>query len=327
MNKLDIAFFGAPTFAARVLEQIINDQALPVELTFVVTQPDRPAGRKQTLTPTPVKLLAQKHGIEVFEDFRLSNFKTLRLKEIDLVLLYAFGELLPPELLKLPRWGFWNIHPSLLPKYRGTSPISYALLMGDKTTGVSLIQMDERMDHGPIISQREYEIQNSDSREMLENKLSDIGYELFKKSVQDLINGTLERRTQNEEQRTFTRLLTKQDGFLPFTLVQKILTGVPLENEELPNIITEYNKKHPSLSTNYYSPTTYYNLFRALSPWPGLWTLLRLKASEGQAPIEKRLKITGMKLSPNGHPQITHVQLEGKKEVDIATFQKAYNIF
>jgi methionyl-tRNA formyltransferase len=316
MNKLSLAFFGAPTFSARVLERIITDKDLPVELKFVVTQPDRKAGRKQILTQTPVKTLSEKYNIPVYTDSRLSTLDS-ELKKIDLVLLYAFGELLPKNILKLPARGFWNIHPSLLPKYRGTSPIVYSLLMGDKTTGVSLMEMDERMDHGPIISQREYEIQKEDSREMLENKLSDIGYELFKKSVQDLLNGALERRTQNEELRTYTRLLTKQDGFIPFPLVQKIIKGESLENEELPKIIQEYYKKYPPLTTNYHPLTTYYNLFRAFSPWPGLWTLL---------PDGKRLKITRISLTTNYHPltTITHVQLEGKKEVDIKTFLAAY---
>ena len=313
MNKLRIAFFGAPTFAARVLEQIINDKNLPVELVFVVTQPDKKAGRKQILTPTPVKLLAQKNNIEVFDDFRLSTLN-FRLKEIDLVLLYAYGEILPADIIKMPKWGFWNIHPSLLPKYRGTSPIAYALLMGDKTTGVSLMQMDERMDHGPIIKQREYEILSEDSREILENKLSDIGYELFKESVQDLIDGKLEKHEQNHTDRTFTRLLTKQDGFFPFALVQNIVTGVPLENEVVPKIITDYYVKNHLPVPNYELCATHYALFKALAPWPGLWTLL---------PDGRRLKITGMELRTTNYALrtvITLVQLEGKKETDLTTF-------
>ncbi len=314
MTKLKIAFFGAPSFAATVLQNIIDDSSLPVELKFVVTQPDRPSGRKQILTPTPVKLLAQKHSIPVFDDFRLSTFD-FRLKELDLVLLYAFGEILPPEILKLPAQGFWNIHPSLLPKYRGTSPIAYALLMGDKTTGVSLMQMDERMDHGPLLAQRKYEIQSTDSRELLEKKLSSIGYELFKECILKLIDGSLERRTQNEELKTYTRLLTKQDGFIPFPLVQKILRNEPLSKDDIPPIIANYYKKYGVPPTFDFRLSTF-DLYRAFSPWPGLWTLIRINN------VEKRLKITRMSLL---HPIITHVQLEGKKEVDIETFKKAYS--
>lgn len=321
MKRLNIAFFGAPIFAARVLQKIIDDKDLPVNLAFVVTQPDRPSGREQILTSTPVKLLAQKNNIPVLDSLPTTNDQ--RLKNIDLVLLYAFGEILPAALLKIPRWGFWNIHPSLLPKYRNTSPIAYSLLLGDKTTGVSLIEMDERLDHGPIIAQKEYDIQVNDTRESLENRLSDIGYELFKQSVQSLIDGTLQKHEQNHEDRTFTKLLTKQHGFIPFTIVQKILKGETLTNDEIPQIIRDYYDKYPSPTTNHYPLVTYYNLYRALSPWPGLWTLVPING------VEKRLKITGMTLPTTNDqrpPLITQVQLEGKKEVDIKTFRSAYGL-
>lgn len=326
MKKINLAFFGTPIFAARVLQKIIDDKDLPVTLTLVVTQPNRPVGRKQILTSTPVKLLAQKHSIPVLDNLKL-EISNLKLQDIDLALLYAYGEILPPEILKIPRWGFWNIHPSLLPKYRGVSPIAYSLLMGDKTTGVSLIEMDERIDHGPILSQQKYEIQKEDTREDLENKLSDIGYELFKQSIQLLINGELQKVKQNNENRTFTRLLTKQDGYIPFPIVQKIIRGEEIQNNEIPPIITEYSKKyslttnHPSTSLRVNQPlTTYYDLFRGLSLWPGLWTLIKMNGTE------KRLKIMGMDLK-DGKPLITRVQLEGKNEVDFRTFNSAYKVF
>jgi len=318
MKRIRVAFFGAPIFAARVLQKIIDDKDLPVDLSFVVTQPDRPAGREQILTPTPVKLLAQKNNISVFTNPKLWTLDS-RLKEIDLVLLYAFGEIIPSEMLKIPRWGFWNIHPSLLPKYRNTSPIVYSLLLGDKTTGVSLIEMDERLDHGPIIAQKEYDIQANDTRDSLENRLSDIGYELFKQSIQSLVDGTLQKYEQNHEDRTFTKLLTKQNGFIPFEIVQKILKGESLTKEDCPQIILDYFAKYGVPPTFDYRLSTFC-LFRALSPWPGLWTILKW-----QALIEKRLKITGMELREE-KAIITKVQLEGKKEVDIKTFTSAYHI-
>lgn len=319
MKRLNIAFFGAPFFAARVLQKIIDDKDLPVNLACVVTQPDRPSGREQILAPTPVKLLAQKNNILVFDSLQLTT-NHQPLKNIDLALLYAYGEIIPAEILKIPLWGFWNIHPSLLPKYRNTSPIVYSLLLGDKTTGVSLIEMDERLDHGPIIAQKKYAIQANDTRESLENKLSDIGYELFKQSIQLLIDGMLQKKEQNHTERTFTRLLTKKDGFVPFSIVQKILKGESLANDEIPQIIKDYYDKYSLPISNLQSPTAYYNLFRALSPWPGLWTLVIING------VKKRLKITGMSLTANHQPLITHVQLEGKKEVDSKTFLSAYHI-
>ena len=329
MKKINIAFFGAPNFAAHLLQQIIEDANLPVSVTFVVTQPDRPSGRKQILTPTPVKLMAQKHNIPVFDNSQLSTLN-LQLKNIDLVLLYAYGELIPPEILKMPRWGFWNIHPSLLPSYRGPSPIAYPLLLGDAKTGTSLIQMDELLDHGPIIDKEQYAIQQTDTQETLRERLSSIGYKLFKKNVQLLLDGAVRKNEQIHSQATFTRLLTKKDGFIPFPVVQKIYKGEGFTKDNLPLIIQEYCDKYHLLATrlpslrsgisgqaNHYSRAIYYSLFRALSPWPGIWTIL---------PGEKRLKITGMELQ-EGIPTLTKVQLEGKKETDVSIFQTAYGVF
>ncbi|MEK7097093.1 MAG: methionyl-tRNA formyltransferase, partial [Patescibacteria group bacterium] len=146
MKKIKLAYFGSPDFAADFLEKILLDKSLPVEVKLVVTQPDSPVGRKKILTPTPVKIIALKHNLKVLE---IGNF----LGKLDLVLVYAYGDLIPKELLTLPRNGFWNIHPSLLPKYRGTSPIATPLINGDKITGVTIIKMDEEIDHGPIIAQ------------------------------------------------------------------------------------------------------------------------------------------------------------------------------
>ncbi|MFH0772839.1 MAG: methionyl-tRNA formyltransferase [bacterium] len=314
MAKLNIAYFGAPDFASGVLKRIVEDTDLPVTVRFVATQPDRKAGRKQILTSTPVKQRALQMKIPVIDNLEFNTLHS-KLKEVDLVLLYAFGSLLPANILKMPKWGFWNIHPSLLPQYRGTSPITYSLLMGEKTTGVSLMEMDERMDHGSILNQKTYEIQEEDTRENLEKRLSDIGYELFKQSVQLLIDGTLQKVEQNHEKRTFTRLLTKQDGFIPFPIVQKILKGEPLIKDDVPAIISNYFLKYGTPPA-YNFQLSAFNLFRGLSPWPGLWTVI---------PGKKRLKITRMQCI-KGMPVITHVQLEGKKEVDITTFQTAYNV-
>jgi len=321
MKKLNIAFFGAPDFATDVLHQIIDDSELPVELRFVVTQPDRKAGRDQILTPTPVKLLAQKYNIPIYDNLQLEIVNS-KLQEIDFVLLYAFGKLIPAKMLKIPKWGFWNIHPSLLPKYRGPSPIVYPLLLGEIQTGVSLIQMDERMDHGQILMQEEYSIQNEDTQEILKKRLSGIGYKLFKESIQQLINGALQKKEQDHSKATFTRLLTKKDGFISFATVQKIIKGEPLTSDEIPPIVVEYYTKNKlAFPESVDCSLLTVCLFKALAPWPGLWTLL---------PNGKRLIITRISLNslfPHPYPLITHVQLEGKKEVDFATFNAAYKAF
>lgn len=319
MTKLKVAFFGAPQFAAIVLQDIIDDPTIPVEIQCVVTQPDRPSGRKQVMTATPVKLLADAHAIPVYTDLNSQELQ-LKLKECDLVLLYAFGAILPQSLLDLPRWGFWNIHPSLLPKYRNTSPIAYSLLMGDTVTGVSLIEIDEKLDHGPLIDQERYEIQTTDTRNSLENRLSEIGYKLFKKNVQLLIDGLLKKEEQNHQMRTYSRLLTKKDGFIPFAVFKKIIQGVELVKDEVPPIIAEYVNKYSLSIEPYINLKSYFLLFRALTPWPGLWTLISLKGTE------KRLKIIEMELQ-GGKPVVTKVQLEGKSEVPFSVFLSAYTPF
>lgn len=307
-TPLNLVYIGSPVFSAQVLTRILNELKDSVVVTAVLTQPDRPVGRKQVLTQTPVKEVASVHGIPVYVDSNDTHVQSL-LASCDLALLYAYGLILNEKMLKLPRWGFWNIHPSLLPTYRGTSPIAYALLMGDAKTGVSLMEMDSRMDHGPILAQKEYSIQAGDTRTLLENRLSDIGYELFKLNIQLLSNGLLHKSDQNNSKATFTRLLTKKDGYIPYTVFIKMVRGMELAKEDIPPIIAEYYKKYRALSTVDAGLSTFH-LFRGLNPWPGVWTIL---------PNEKRLKITGMEIL-NGKPVITRVQLEGKKETPLSVY-------
>ncbi|MFA6081327.1 MAG: methionyl-tRNA formyltransferase [Patescibacteria group bacterium] len=297
MNKLKIAYFGSPDFAADFLEKLITDTTINqlIEVKLVVTQPDQKVGRKQILTPTPVKVVALKHSLEILEieNLKFNENCKLKIKNSDLCLVYAFGDLIPKELLSLPKYGFWNIHPSLLPKYRGPSPIAAPLINGDKTTGITIIKMDEEIDHGPIIAQESYTIKDSDYRPDLEKKLTELGFDLFKKTVVRLtglrVNG-LKVKEQNHKEAIYTNKLSKQDGFISF------------ENLKL---------KIES------SPGKLYNLFQGLYPWPGIWTVL---------PNGKRLKIIELKMKSE-KLIIEKVQLESKKEVDFETFNKAYKTF
>jgi len=297
MKKLTLAYFGSPDFSADFLEKILLDKSLPVEIKLVVTQPDSLAGRKQILTPTPVKIITEKYNkSEDVKFFAVCCFPSknfgVELKNIDLALVYAYGKLIPKELLNLPKYGFWCIHPSLLPKYRGTSPMATALINGDKETGVSIFKMDEEIDHGPIIVQESSTIDQDDKRPDLEKKLTDLAFEMFKKTVIQLTGSRvneLKAKEQNHKQATYTKKLNKQDGFISFE-----------------NLKLEIGN----------SPKRVYNLFRGLCPWPGLWTIL---------PNGKRLKIIDMELV-NGKLIIKKVQLEGKKEVDFKIFVQAYHL-
>jgi methionyl-tRNA formyltransferase len=291
MKKLSLAYFGSPDFAADFLEKLILDTTINqlIEVKVVVTQPDQKVGRKQILTPTPVKTITSKfENLKIENSLKIENLK-LKISQLDLALVYAYGDLIPKELLSLPKYGFWNIHPSLLPKYRGPSPIATPLINGDKTTGVTIIKMDEEIDHGPIIAQENYTIKDTDYRPDLEKKLTSLAFEMFKKTV--FIKDSLQLKPQNHSDATYTKKLSKQDGFISFENLK-----LKIEN----------------------SPEKLYNLFQGLHPWPGIWTIL---------PNGKRLKITSMSLNTSHQLLITKVQLEGKKEVDFETFNKAYNIF
>ncbi len=288
MNKLKLAFFGSAYFSASLLEKIINDRDLMnlLDIEFAVTQPDKPKGRKQVLTPTPVKLMSEKHGIKTYVE--MDDESLSRLKEVDLVLLYAYGAIIKNEILDLPRYGFWNIHPSLLPHYRGTAPMASPLINGDKNTGVTLIRMDERIDHGPIIAQIMYTIEKTDKRPELETKLTDLGFDLFKTTILKGVNN-IDLKEQEHEKATYTKKLNKDDGFIEIEKLKKSMKDSPMQ---------------------------IYNLYRGLYPWPGIWTVL---------PNGKRLKVTQMKINSNGL-EISKVQMEGKKEVDFETFSKAYGL-
>lgn len=311
-----LAYFGSPFFSARLLEKILTDKDLPVEVVLVVTQPDKPVGRNQIITPSLVKQMAIKYNIP----FKNSEFiiHNSELRDVDLSLLYAYGKIIPKEILQIPKYGFWNIHPSLLPRYRGPSPIAYPLILGDTETGVTLMQMSEKLDAGPIIAQQSYLLTGTETHSDLEITLTDMGYELFKKEIIKFAEHLKSGRTSEVGEISYTRRLTKQDGFIPLPILKKALNNEPLSNNEIPHIIQEYANQYPITNNQYQkSASLIFNLFRGFSPWPGIWTI---------TPEQKRLKITSMSLT-EGKLTIKKVQLEGKKEVDFPTFQSAYKVF
>ena len=276
---MKLAYFGTPQFAADFLEKILTDPDLrSVEVTLVVTQPDKPVGRKQIITPTPVKTLALSHNVPVITalpDPTSEHYKALA--EVDVALVYAYGRIIPAGILALPKHGFWNIHPSLLPKYRGASPTAYPLLNGDTTTGVTLMQMDEKMDHGAIIAQEKYEIGADEKRPDLERELTKMGFEMFKKILKQVQDDKVDLRAQDHEQATFTKLLKKDDGFVELSDIRSAL---------------------------HENGSTIYNKFRGFFPWPGIWTKVG----------DKRMKITDCTLQEN-KLVINKVQFEGKTEI------------
>ncbi|NTU73153.1 methionyl-tRNA formyltransferase [Candidatus Roizmanbacteria bacterium] len=316
MQKIRTAYFGSPDFAAKFLELMITDNDSPFEVVLVVTQPDKPVGRKQILTPSPVNTVEEKYGLETFSVSRASILQSSR---IDLAVLYAYGEIIPKDILAIPKFGFWNIHPSLLPLYRGATPTTFPLLFGDKVTGVTLMEMAEKLDAGAILAQEKYEINPDSRRPDLEQDLTKQAYQVLKRTVLNSPDlSFLSRTPQDESRATFTRMISKQDGFLSLPVLQKALQNEPLTPEEIPQIAQWYISRNPSAEIKLPgSAEIVYNLYRALYPWPGLWTFF--PTTNG----ERRLKLTELK-RVNGKLELIKVQLEGKNEVDYPTFTKAY---
>ena len=235
-----VIFMGTPDFSVPVLQQVIKDGH---EVIAVVTQPDRPVGRKKVLTPPPVKVEALKHNIPVYQP------EKIRLKEqldpilalnADLVITAAFGQILPNELLEAPKYGCINVHASLLPELRGGAPIHYSIIQGKEKTGITIMYMAEKLDAGDILTQVEVEITEEDNVGTLHDKLSVAGAKLLSETLPKLINGELTPIKQDDSKATFA-------------------SNIKREQERI-----EWSKTGQEI----------YNHVRGLNPWPVAYTTL-----------------------------------------------------
>jgi methionyl-tRNA formyltransferase len=214
-TKLNIAFFGTPDRAVYVLNELKAAGILP---SLIITQPDRPQGRKLVLTPPPVKVWAQKEKIEVLQPDDLSDkdfMKRLKDGNFDTFVVVAYGKILKDEILNIPKHGSLNLHASLLPKLRGSCPIETAILQDDKNTGVSIIKMDKLMDHGPVIASKEV----APSRwplpaDDLAKELVTEGGKLFAEILPKWVSGKIDAKEQDHEAATYTKKITKEDGLM-----------------------------------------------------------------------------------------------------------------
>ena len=212
-----IAFLGSPDFAVPTLEALASAH----EVVGVVTQPDRPAGRGRVLTPPPVKAAAHRLGLPVLQPPRLrAPEATAELARWapDLIVVAAYGQILRPDVLALPRHGCLNVHASLLPRWRGASPVPAAIRAGDRVTGVTIMQMDAGMDTGGILAQASLAIGPLDTAASLTAQLAPLGASLLLNSLEAYVRGYLKPAAQDESQATAAPLLKKDDGRLDFTL-------------------------------------------------------------------------------------------------------------
>jgi methionyl-tRNA formyltransferase len=273
--KLKIAFFGTPDMAVTILNQLKDTNILP---TVVITKEDMPTGRGLRLAPTPVKKWAEENNIDILCPHTISmefieNFKKLN---IDIAIVAGYGKILPIRLLEIPKFDFINVHPSLLPKYRGSTPVQSALLNKEKVTGVTIIKLDDKMDHGPILSQEEYNIPNDMRADELLTNLSRIGGALIPKILEDMLNSELKEIVQTETDATYCNKIIKQDGEIKI-------------NDD---------------------PNEIYAKFRAYTPWPGIY-FFQEKNGKNTRVIITDMKLDGdfitiLKVKPEGKNEISY---------------------
>jgi methionyl-tRNA formyltransferase len=273
---MNYVFFGTPRFAEIVLGELLGAKLPP---TAVVCNPDRPFGRKKAITPPPVKVLAAKIGIPVLQPEQLDEAFGVQLKRLtpDFFAVAAYAKIIPQHILDVPRLGTLGVHPSLLPKYRGASPIQSALLAGERTTGVSIYLMDAKMDHGPVFAEEKMAIPEGENYSKLEERLAHLGGKLFAKTVPDFFAGTSHPQVQDETEATFTKKFKTEDGFVDEKELAAAVRGETVA-------------------------AAIYRKILALNPEPGVWTV-----QDG-----KRLKLLDAKLE-HGSLRLTLTQREGEK--------------
>ncbi|AEW44259.1 methionyl-tRNA formyltransferase [Serratia symbiotica str. 'Cinara cedri'] len=217
-NSLRIIFAGTPYFATRHLKALLSSEH---KIVGVLTKPDRPAGRGNKLTPSLVKVLAEQHQISVFQPKSLQSKKNQQLiidLNADVIVVVAYGLILPEAVLDIPNLGCVNVHGSLLPRWRGAAPVQRSLWAGDKETGVTIIQMDAGLDTGDIINRIACPIETTDTSASLYNKLAECGSNCLLTTLQQLANGAVKRETQNKAQITYAKKLSKEEARLDWNL-------------------------------------------------------------------------------------------------------------
>ncbi len=321
-------FFGTSKYCLPILESLHAH----FSLELIITQPDKPFGRKKILAPSPVKQWALEHNISIATPATLkkashdhANLVNLLLRNPpDLVVVADYGLIIPEDLISVPKMGMFNIHFSKLPDLRGASPVQFTLLRGDNTAWVTVFKLEKALDTGPIFWQKEYPVEPEDTTETLYIRLfQEVARELplliSKYGQETATNNRL--IPQDNSQATYTRLLTKQDGFTEWQTLEKAVRGERLEESELPPIQQEALKmKNPQTAIGKLSvrlrsgqsralvegldnSQLLYSFYKAMTPWPGLWSI---------HPSGKRLKILKCRMENSKLiPEL--IQYEGKK--------------
>ncbi len=222
---MKIIFAGTPEFAAVSLTALIDSNH---EVVAVLTQPDRPAGRGRKLTPSPVKVVAIEHEIEVHQPRSLKNQTAQELIEsfaADVMIVAAYGLILPEEILAIPKYGCLNIHASLLPRWRGAAPIQRAIEAGDKQTGITIMQMDQGLDTGDMLKKQAIDIQQDDTAGSLHDRLAGLGAQLIIEVIEQIQNGTVQAQPQDSSKVTYAHKLSRQESSIDWNQPAKSIVN------------------------------------------------------------------------------------------------------
>jgi methionyl-tRNA formyltransferase len=302
VQALNLVFCGTPQFAVPTLEKLVN---AGFDLRLVLTQPDRPKGRRLELVSSPIKQSAEKLGLPIYQPEKIKQNEELRgrLEALspDAIIVVGYGRIIPSWMLQLPKFGNINLHASLLPKYRGAAPIQWAIANGEKVTGVTTMRIDEGLDTGDILLQQELAISEEDTSETLAPKLAAIGAELMVETLRRLQSGAMTACRQDHALASLAPILKKEDGRIDFRQTAQVI----------------------------------YNRLRGFQPWPGAFTLFRGKilniaaARPGSEQVpEAQLLAKGAQLfvgcGRNTSLEILELQPEGKKRMPARDFIQGY---
>jgi methionyl-tRNA formyltransferase len=314
---LRIIYMGTPQFAVPALEALIKGQTpgavLPegYELVTVITRIDKPVGRGKEIVYSPVKQAALAHGIPVWQPGslkRTENIEALAAYHADLYIVAAFGQILPQAVLDQPRYGTLNIHASLLPKYRGVSPISEAILQGDGETGVTIMLLDAGIDTGPMLNKRAIPIVENETTGSLTEKLAQLGAQTLLETLPLWVAGKITPEPQDEQKASYTHMLRKEDGEINWELPAAVLARMVRAYTPWPSAYTHWRGKHLKIVSAHASETE-----------PDV------QVRPGTVSLQKEAGHTVLAIvTGSRYLLVERLQLEGKKAMSVEEFVRGY---
>lgn len=298
---MKIVFMGTPEFSANVLTGLILEK---YDVSLVVSQPNKPVGRHHILEDTPVVKVAKENNIKVFQPNNIrEDYDEIKNVNPDIIITCAYGQIIPEELINLPRLGCINVHASILPKYRGGAPIHRAIINGDKATGVTIMYMDKSMDTGDIISIRECKIEDDDNLETLFNKLSDIGRSLLLDTLPSIIDKTNSRIPQDNNKATYAYNIKKEETKIDFS-------------DNTLNIYNKIRGLSPSIGCFCYLNNNIFKVYEA--------RIGKLRGEVGK--VTKKYDDSFGVATGDGEIIFTIVQPAGKKKMNATEFMRGFEV-